>query len=976
MPRPEPRRLFAVSAPFLWLAYLVTPVDGWGLFSGRPLGLGAAAALAAVCWLWFVRRSLPFPRTIAIALAAKVLVGPLALVPRGFDARYYANPDFAGAPERSTEPWGASITRVDKSLAFGDDQDVDLPLSFFNDTRRFNFYRETEPAREALPFSVAWQGLWRVTGNEPQQIYVRAPGGAVQVVVDRFHATIPATDLWTTDLTPPPGFHRVSVSLATAQGGARRFEAGRIVDGRRVPFDEAVVFRRAVSPIGLAVDRLVRWASTIFDALLTLWLTVTVLSALDRAWRIARPSWDVHATLALLWITAIVDAFVFARPALGRMITLSGGNDWLTYEDLARDIGLNGLLMLSGSTPGHGQAFYYQPLYPYFLAACHWLFGESLFGPYLIQRLLAGATVIALWRITARLFGESTGGAGLVVAWVVVYAKFAYWSGILLSEAVFVPLTCAWLLLLVRFATPGPVTLKQALAIGGAGGVATLSRSTMMLAWPLAAAAVWVASARGERRYAATVVAVASMAAVTSLATARNWIVARAFVPVATSGSVNLAIGNAPPMRIVTPPERVAAYRRLGVDENTEAVLEYARQQPASFVRGLWRKALYTLGWYRGLVPEAGASPFYLATWMSALAGLFLVNRGMTPVAVPGSAWALSMPWLLAIAHFAAAVIFFPHVYGDRLIIPFYVLLVPYAAMWITWVHRAALAAELDLAGVMLFAMAFGLALWPLTGGPPWSIDVSVVAGAVVLGGLVVAGLPRVTPGIWPYAAYALAMLVWALHTGTAQASAATAAEWLFLLVALTSGVLVASGRVHRGVAAITIGGCGVLAMAMLARAPIAEAFQRAFTDVSFEAVAVLAALGGVTALFLVAAGHLDARQRRALAWIAGAALAISAIAQLGIVVYPDRSLLRGMRARVGIAGSLAYALIWIRASWPTWSAGSVALRLLQGMVGGIFTAELFGVNLHPPGGTVLLAAGLACGAVETGRQAMHGAAR
>lgn len=47
-------------APFVWLAYLVVPIEGWGLFHGRPLGGFDALALAAFCWLWWMRRPAPF----------------------------------------------------------------------------------------------------------------------------------------------------------------------------------------------------------------------------------------------------------------------------------------------------------------------------------------------------------------------------------------------------------------------------------------------------------------------------------------------------------------------------------------------------------------------------------------------------------------------------------------------------------------------------------------------------------------------------------------------------------------------------------------------------------------------------------------------------------------------------------------------------------------------------------------------------
>lgn len=78
-----------------------------------------------------------------------------------------------------------------------------------------------------------------------------------------------------------------------------------------------------------------------------------------------------HATsVPLVWLAGIGYAIVTAAPTVGRMVTLSGGNDWLTYEAQARDIGLNGVLMLMGTQFGHGIPYYTQPLYPYALAAC------------------------------------------------------------------------------------------------------------------------------------------------------------------------------------------------------------------------------------------------------------------------------------------------------------------------------------------------------------------------------------------------------------------------------------------------------------------------------------------------------------------------------------------------------------------------------------------------------------------------------
>ena len=83
-------------APLVWLAYLVVPIEGWGLFHGRPLAALDAVVLAAFCWLWWVRRSIPFGALAVAALAGKMALGGTLLVPRGFDARYYPDAAFTG----------------------------------------------------------------------------------------------------------------------------------------------------------------------------------------------------------------------------------------------------------------------------------------------------------------------------------------------------------------------------------------------------------------------------------------------------------------------------------------------------------------------------------------------------------------------------------------------------------------------------------------------------------------------------------------------------------------------------------------------------------------------------------------------------------------------------------------------------------------------------------------------------------------
>jgi len=306
--------------------------------------------------------------------------------------------------------------------------------------------------------------------------------------------------------------------------------------------------------------------------------------------------------------------------------------------------------------------------------------------------------------IHALLFGERMGLGGLAAAGVFGYASLAPWADTLLSEVVFVPILCIWTLMLLTLARTNEDTERdhsvrpsEAIAVGVLGGVATLTRSTLLLGW-LVALPLLALALRSRRRSIISLV-VATMLAVTSLATVRNWVVARELVPIASSGPVNLYLGNTPAAPLTAPPERQAYYDRLGFDPNsTQVVLEYVAQQPRAFLAGLVKKATYTLGWFESMRPGGGRSDFYVTMWLAAVAGLCLIGRA------PPSAfsWATAIPASLALAHFAAVVIIFPHVYGDRLILPFYALLVPYVGVTLVAACRL-------LAGPVLHAIRSAL---------------------------------------------------------------------------------------------------------------------------------------------------------------------------------------------------------------------------------------------------------------------------
>ncbi len=284
--------------------------------------------------------------------------------------------------------------------------------------------------------SVTWEGQLRVVESGTQRFYLRSTGSAVTLAVGGRDVTPAASALgeWRGAVPLEAGFHRIIVSASFPQGSVRSVEVGRVIAGREEPLDGRVVFRESASAWRLTVDRAARAIGAGFDLLLAASLLLALWAALRDSCDRLRLSFNARDAMAMVWALGIADALIFALPVLGRLVVLSGGDDWLTYETMARDIALNGPWMAGGAALGHGRPFYYQPLYPYFLAAVHRFTGDGLFGIYFAQRLLVVATLVATWRTTAVLFDETVGLAGLLAAIVIAYTKFAAWSGFLLTE--------------------------------------------------------------------------------------------------------------------------------------------------------------------------------------------------------------------------------------------------------------------------------------------------------------------------------------------------------------------------------------------------------------------------------------------------------------------------------------------------------------------------------------------------------------
>lgn len=631
-----------------------------------------AVAIFAAVWLLALGRRLPGWGIAGLLLLALTIASIAIPDLRGLQARYFANTEFQEPSER---------LRVDRRIDFTPGES-ELPLWWINSLERFNYQRADEPRRDRIPFSVEWDGYWWVeTNGEVLGLYMDAPGATGELILDGVRVlTMGPTDIVATaSVEPLRGWHQLIIRLSAPATATKRFAAGQLIDNRRFPFDASQIAQR----------RLPSWHRTALVALdsgkraaaigVLAWLGVLVLCALRDVtgeYRAATsPALQRHAAVKIFALLAMVEACRFAWPWAHQVMVLVGGDDTLTYESYARHILADGILM-----PHLAEPYFYQVLYPYFLAALHAVFGESMFGPMLIQRWLVAFVGWAIMYMAVKISREAAWKVALAVGVIFAYAKVGPISAKLLNESLFVPLLAVWTVMLLRVARiPGTA---RAVRTGLLGGVTVLTRTPALLAVVAVIPALWRTWRHQPTRTRLLVTMVGCVAMVVSLISIRNAIVVGAFVPMPGEFAVTLKGGNEPPPDLVLDlTKRAPLYNALGLREFTRMVIEYAITAPGAFAANMARKALFALGYYEPYAPGFGLSVVFLIVSITGVAGLVMVVRsGAVPVSIA------ILPALVAFSQLAAVVIVYPK--GERLILPFHAIFAAYAAVAIDRIAR------------------------------------------------------------------------------------------------------------------------------------------------------------------------------------------------------------------------------------------------------------------------------------------------
>jgi 4-amino-4-deoxy-L-arabinose transferase-like glycosyltransferase len=341
----------------------------------------------------------------------------------------------------------------------------------------------------------------------------------------------------------------------------------------------------------------------------------------------------------LLWVALEPATFLVADETMW----VSWGSEILPSPDVA-------------FSPLRLRFVFHPPLYLYFVGVPFAVFGTLEAVKY--AQCLAGVLLVpALGLVGRRVFGER---AGLVAAGVAAfYPELVWFASHFWAETVFTVLL--WWAIERLLAADGGASKMSALASGLLWGLAILTRETVLYFLPLAA--FWLAWRRpgGGRRAALLLVA---SALVVLPWTVRNWLVFDAFVPVSTSGALNLWQGN-------TRLSRQQVYEEYWAVHGRIAKYERARRRAVEAI--LERQPLWVLEKLRDEMP---------AFWAAHGQPVVHLERGAygtvaRPLALLAVAVVL-LPYLALLGLFVAGMAVLPRGRGAFLLLAFlafYVLL-------------------------------------------------------------------------------------------------------------------------------------------------------------------------------------------------------------------------------------------------------------------------------------------------------------
>jgi tetratricopeptide (TPR) repeat protein len=260
-----------------------------------------------------------------------------------------------------------------------------------------------------------------------------------------------------------------------------------------------------------------------------------VVSRPGRAKRVSCRLLDLRPALLTVFLVALCLRFLYIFDIHDHVFFRQLVVDQASYDDWARRI--------AGGDWLGGEAFYQDPLYPYFLAVIYSLFGRSLPLVYVIQSALSALSVFPLYGIGRRAFDDARVGLLAALFWAAYKVSFFYDAQVLKTgPGLALLIFCLWLIFVVR---DNPRVLYS-IGAGLACGLLFVFRGNFLAVIPFVL--LWLGYDLWRRKGFSAAPALAALVlgcvSVLGLVALRNYRVSGEWFWTTAQGGVNFYVGN------------------------------------------------------------------------------------------------------------------------------------------------------------------------------------------------------------------------------------------------------------------------------------------------------------------------------------------------------------------------------------------------------------------------------------------------
>jgi hypothetical protein len=648
--------------------FLLVPGPQKGVFSGVPLSGKATAVFlmfagVAIATSLVQRTRSPrriWPIVLLIAVGGKILLSAF-LVTAGWRGTYETaqiRGDKRGEAlrvMRFTTPSGQRPYRIEGEINVRNR--TMLGADFINDRPRSPYY-ENILRDVAQPMRITWRGFAWAGSAQTAPVQLTAKGIVTLRVNDRELYRGQNPQRRPIALPLRSGTNHIEVLYEKAAG----IEPTIVLSG--VPAVTA-------EP---ADDRSRAWSGTatlainLLGALAMLAFAIALIESYGTL-RETLPQLDAGKIATLCFVGAfLVIGVVRSVPQRHSTIQLRIGDDFLNYEGMSREILRGNVMVTRGAPLGQGEPYYHYPLYPFGLAAAHYLFGDD-FANVILFNCICLAMLGPVIRGFLKRDLSSVAIAVAIAASFLFIRRYALpYTVTAFSDNPFLILMLASLLVSVRALDSGGTRLFFVTGISIA--IAAATRPSAFIYLPFLVLVILMMTTLGGfmARTKAILATIAGFVVAVSPFTIRNKIVSGRWVML-VGGYMSIT-------SFLLPPE---AKRHVGLLVNGKMptmvqtlhqVLQLVMQEPAAILWTACRKVLFTFGWTT-FGPGTPSLPF-LGIYPFLFLAALLLRRIPKTIALVLGAFLLS--------HLASMVLAAPWTYGYKSILPFHLACIVGAA--------------------------------------------------------------------------------------------------------------------------------------------------------------------------------------------------------------------------------------------------------------------------------------------------------